>query len=108
MISIAFKYTGKKPIELVTSELLLCKLRFIGYSHIDNFPIYKTTGGLIFEDYIQDILNEKEKNKLKIILRKNKLDKIIKKENLLLSLNYEFLNFWYNNYDDLTTMIPLN
>ncbi len=76
-------------------------------SRIDGAPIYKTSDNLMFSDYVIDILNTKNKNNLELILRRKKLEKIIITEEITLSLRYEFLNFWYDNFDDLTIIIPM-
>ena len=78
---------------------------YLGNSRIDGSPIYKTSDNLIFTDYVINMLNIKNKSNLELILRRKKLEKIIKTDKIVLSLRYEFLNFWYDNFDDLDIII---
>jgi hypothetical protein len=107
MVSLIFKYENKKPLDFVIPKSLEGYIEFLTHSRISEFPVYRTTNGLEFEKDIRTILNERNINELKIILRRKKIEKIIKKENLSLTLNYEFLDFWYNNYEDLFVLLPM-
>ena len=107
MVSLIFKYANNKSIDFVMPKSLQGYLEFLSNSRIDNYPVFRTTNGLLFKREIRTILNERDKGQLISILRIKKLEKIIKKENLSLTLNYEFLNFWYNNYEDLTVLMPM-
>jgi hypothetical protein len=82
-------------------------IEYLCDSRIDNFPIYKTSDNLMFSDYVVDILNTKNKNNLELILRRKKIEKIKKNHKIALPLRYEFLNFWYDNFDDLTIILPM-
>ena len=104
MENLTFKYFSLEPISSVTSKELLDKIEYVHNSRIDDLPIFTTTD-LFFDEEIINILNYQHLDKLMIILRKNKLNKLIK--NIEPSLEYEFLNFWYINQEKLRLMLPM-
>ena len=104
MDSLTFKYFGLKPIQSLISKELMNEIQFLQNSRIDALPMFSTTD-LGFEQHIIDILNYNHLDDLSIILRKNKLNKLL--NNSETSLNYEFLEFWYNNSEKLRLMIPI-
>ena len=87
-------------------SMFLDNIVYLGDSRIDTSHIYKTSNNLMFSNYVIDILNTKNKSNLELILRRKKIEKILKNHKIVLSLHYEFLNFWYDNFDDLTIMVP--
>ena len=83
-------------------------IKYLNDSRIDGTPIYQTDVNLMFSEHIIDILNNRNKSNLELILRKKKIEKIIKNHKIDLSLNYEFLDFWYKNFDDLFIMVVMD
>jgi hypothetical protein len=106
MQNLTFKYFSLEPISSLVSRELLDKIQYLQNSRIDDLPIFATTDELIFEEKIIDILNCQNLHELSLILRKNKLNKLLK--NSKPSLNYEFLDFWYNNYEKLSLLIEFS
>jgi len=107
MVSLIFKYTNNNSIDFVMPKTLQKHITFLTNSRIDNYSVFRTSDELLFKREIRTLLNERNISELKLILRIKKLEKIIKKENLSLTLNYEFLDFWYNNYEDLFVLMPM-
>lgn len=104
MENLTFKYYGLTPIYSLMSRELERKVEFIHNSRIDALPLFNTTD-IIFEQNIIDILNYQHMDKLSMMLRKSKLNKLLK--NTEPTLEYEFLNFWYNHSKELHLMIPI-
>ena len=106
MQNLTFKYFSLEPISSLVSRELLNKIQYLQNSRIDDLPIFTTTDNLIFEEKIIDILNCQNLHELSMLLRKNKLNKLLK--NSESSLEYEFLDFWYNNYEKLSLLIEFS
>lgn len=104
MENLTFKYFGLESIYKVTSKELMDNIEYLQNSRIDDLPIF-TTNNLLFEKEVVDILNYQHIDKLIILLRRNKLNKLLK--NTEPSIEYEFLNFWYDNHEKLRLMLPM-
>jgi hypothetical protein len=99
---ITFRYTGERPIEELTSDELFKNIDFIHLSKIDNKPIYETKN--TFDQHTIDVLNNRDLDSLRSLLRVNKLKKLIDYSESTIST--EFLNFWYNNEKNLYVLMP--
>ena len=107
MESIVFKYGGKNPVESLMSEELFQKIKFLQTSRIDKFPMYEIDNTIDLNIRMINILNNRQFDELKIVLRKMKIERLINRTKKINDTKMEFLNFWYTNHENLYVMIPL-
>jgi hypothetical protein len=105
MEKITFRYDDRRPIGSLVSKQLMENIEYLQKSRIDGLPIYQTKDNLMFDKYVINILNYKHINELSTILRQNKLDRILNGSEP--TLDYEFLNFWYDNSKNLHVLLPI-
>ena len=106
MKNLTFKYTGITPLDFLISNELMNKINYLQLSRVEQFPLYQTDENFMFNKNIITILNDRNFNLLKLLLRRKKLEKMMNIQKT--TLHYEFLDFWYNNSDDLYLMLQMS